>query len=239
MRDQKEPFVFTPGVLGYPILFVLMIWVVFWIEIRFGVDFTKYGIYPMSLEGLRGILFSPFIHSDIKHLFNNSIPLFILGMSLFYFYRSISWQILFLGILFSGLITWGIGRPAYHIGASGIIYVLVSFLFFKGIFSRYYRLVALSLIVVFLYGGMWWYVTPIDPTISWEGHLAGLITGFAFSLIYRKKIARAPKFSWEEERYREEDDPFMRHFDEQGNFIENPDNTDPDIVYHYKRNKED
>ena len=121
MRDQKEPFVFTPGVLGYPILFVLMIWVVFWIEIRFGVDFTKYGIYPMSLEGLRGILFSPFIHSDIKHLFNNSIPLFILGMSLFYFYRSISWQILFLGILFSGLITWGIGRPAYHIGASGII----------------------------------------------------------------------------------------------------------------------
>ena len=127
---QNEPFVFSPGVLGYPLAFVLAIWIVFWFEIRFGFDFTRYGVYPRTLKGLRGVLFSPFIHSDIKHLFHNTIPLFVLSLSLFYFYRKISWQILIYGLLLSGILTWAIGRPAYHIGASGIIYLLAGFLFF-------------------------------------------------------------------------------------------------------------
>lgn len=217
---QQDPFVFTPGVVGYPIIFVLAIWIVFWMEIRFGFDFTRFGVYPQTLKGLRGVLFSPFIHSNIKHLFNNTIPLFVLSLSLFYFYRKLSWKILIYGLLISGLLTWLIGRPAYHIGASGIIYLLAGFLFFKGIFSKHYRLVALSLIVVFLYGGLLWYVTPVDPKISWEGHLSGLVTGFIFSLIYKKNIATPPKYEWEKDTYNEEDDPFMRHFDENGNFIE-------------------
>ena len=230
----KEPFIFTPGVLGYPLLFVLLIWVVFWFEIRFGFDFTQWGVYPRRTEGLRGILFSPFIHSDIQHLFHNTIPLFVLSLSLFYFYRKISWQILLLGILLSGILTWIIGRPAYHIGASGVIYVLAGFLFFKGVFSRYYRLIALSLIVVFLYGGMLWYVAPIDPEISWEGHLSGLVTGFIFSLVYRRSIAKAPKYEWEKASYKEEDDPFMKHFDKDGNFIEHPEGEEQEYIYHFK-----
>jgi membrane associated rhomboid family serine protease len=230
----KEPFIFTPGVIGYPILFVLLIWIVFWFEIRFGFDFTHLGIYPRRMEGLRGVLFSPFIHSDIQHLFHNSIPLFVLSMSLFYFYRKISWKVLFWGVLLSGILTWSIGRPAYHIGASGLIYVLAAFLFFKGVFSKYYRLVALSLIVVFLYGGMLWYVAPIDPEISWEGHLSGLVTGLIFSLIYRKSIAKAPKYEWEKASYNEEDDPFMKHFDKDGNFIEHPEGEEQEYIYHFK-----
>ena len=246
--QKRDPFIFTPGVIGYPLLFVLLIWVVFWFEIRFGFDFNRFGVYPRTLKGLRGILFSPFIHSNIKHLFSNTVPLLVLTMSLFYFYRKISWQILFFGLLLSGIITWAIGRPSYHIGASGIIYMLAAFLFFKGIFSKYYRLIALSLIVVFLYGGMLWFVTPVDPGISWEGHLSGLLTGLAFSLIYKKKIAQTPKFEWEKESYKEEEDPFMKHFDKDGNFIErlpeeeepenkssDEDNDGPDYVYHYKR----
>lgn len=236
---QKESFIFTPGVLGYPVAFVLAIWIVFWFEIRFGVDFTSYGVYPRTWNGLRGVLFSPFIHSNIKHLFNNTIPLFVLSLSLFYFYRKLSWKILLYGLILSGLLTWIIGRPAYHIGASGIIYLLAAFLFFKGIFSKHYRLVALSLIVVFLYGGLLWYVTPIDPEISWEGHLSGLVSGFLFSLVYRKDIARPPKYEWEKDTYKEEDDPFMRHFDKDGNFIENPDGEDPDYVYHFREEKKE
>jgi membrane associated rhomboid family serine protease len=232
---QKDPFVFTPGVVGYPIAFVLAIWIVFWMEIRFGFDFTRFGVYPQTLKGLRGVIFSPFIHSNIKHLFNNTIPLFVLSLSLFYFYRNLSWKILLYGLLISGLLTWLIGRPAYHIGASGIIYLLAGFLFFKGIFSKHYRLVALSLIVVFLYGGLLWYVTPVDPKISWEGHLSGLVTGFIFSLIYKKNIATPPKYEWEQETYNEEDDPFMRHFDKDGNFIENPEGEEPEYIYHYKK----
>lgn len=209
--------------MAYPLAFVLVIWLVFWFEIRFGHSFNHYGIQPRTTTGLRGILFSPFIHGDLKHLFNNSVPLFVLSMSLFYFYRSISWRILCYGLLLTGLLTWILGRPAFHIGASGMIYCLVAFLFFKGVFSKHYRLIALSLIVVFLYGGLLWYATPVDPEISWEGHLSGLLVGFFFALVYRRDIARAPTYAWEEDSYREEDDPFMQHFDEQGNFVEKPD----------------
>lgn len=219
---SSEPFVFSTGVIGYPILFVLLIWVVFWLEVRFGFDFNYLGVRPRTVEGLRGIIFSPFIHSDIKHLFNNTIPLFVLTMALFYFYRGISWKVLFYGLLLTGLLTWLIGRPANHIGASGIIYMLASFLFFKGIFSKHYRLIALSLIVVFLYGGLLWFVVPIEPGISWEGHLSGLVVGLAFSLIYKQKIPEPPKYAWEKPDYNPEDDDFMRQFDKDGNFIEAP-----------------
>jgi len=221
LKSSTQPFNFSAGVIGYPILFVLIIWIVFWFEIRFGFDFNYLGVRPRTTIGLRGIILSPLIHSDIKHLFNNTIPLFVLSMALFYFYRGISWRLLFFGLLFTGLLTWVIGRPANHIGASGIIYMLASFLFFKGIFSRYYRLIAISFVVVFLYGGMLWFVVPVDPGISWEGHLSGLLVGLAFAFIYKQKIAKPPKFEWERPEYKEEDDAFMKHFDKNGNFIEN------------------
>ncbi|APG61148.1 rhomboid family intramembrane serine protease [Christiangramia salexigens] len=231
----SSPFVFTTGTIGYPILFVMLIWIVFWAEVRFNVSFNSFGVRPGEIKGLRGILFSPFIHSDIKHLFNNTIPLFVLSLALFYFYRPISWKILIIGLLATGLLTWVIGRPSNHIGASGIIYLLASFLFFKGIFSKFYRLVALSFGVVFLYGGLIWYVAPVDPSISWEGHLSGLITGIVLSLIFRNNIAQPPKYAWQEPDYSEEDDPFMRHFDENGNFIESlPEEEETsETEYHY------
>ncbi|MGM1055263.1 MAG: rhomboid family intramembrane serine protease [Bacteroidota bacterium] len=247
----SEPFVFSSGVIGYPILFVLLIWIVFWVEIRFGFDFNYLGVRPHTLEGLRGVILSPFIHSDIKHLFNNTIPLFVLSMALFYFYRGIAWQILLFGIIFTGLFTWGIGRPANHIGASGVIYLLASFLFFKGIFSRYYRLIALSFIVVFLYGGLLWFVVPVDPGISWEGHLSGLLAGLLFAFIYKQKIVKPPKYAWEKPTYNQDDDPFMRHFDDDGNFIETLPETESldetveeespetSYVYYYKKSKDE
>lgn len=232
----SSSFVFTTGTIGYPLLFVLLIWIVFWVEVRFHVSLNSFGVMPREWVGLRGILFSPFIHGDIKHLFNNTIPLFILSLALFYFYRPVSWKVLLIGMLSTGLLTWLIGRPANHIGASGIIYLLAAFLFFKGIFSKHYRLVALSMIVVFVYGGLVWYVTPIDPEISWEGHLSGLISGLILAFIFRKDVAKPPKFEWEKPDYEEENDPFMRHFDENGNFIENlPEETeDPEYHYIYK-----
>lgn len=237
--EHHDPFTFTPGVLGYPLAFVLAIWIVFWIEVRFGVDFTNFGVYPRTVEGLRGVIASPFIHSDMEHLFHNTIPLLVLSTSLFYFYRKLSWKILLYGLLVTGILTWSIGRPAFHIGASGIIYMLAAFLFFKGIFSKYYRLVALSLIVVFLYGGLLWYVAPIDPEISWEGHLSGLVTGLLFALIYKKNIVVTPKYEWEKDTYNEEEDPFMKHFDENGNFIEQiKEDEDPEYIYHFKKDED-
>jgi membrane associated rhomboid family serine protease len=217
---KQDDFKFSPSVIVVPILMVLTIWLVFWFQVRvyFGVKY--YGIEPQTLSGLRGILFSPFLHSNISHLYNNTIPLFVLSMALFYFYHKISWKIIIYGILLSGMLTWLIGRPGNHIGASGLIYVLVSFIFFKGVLAKHYRLIALSLLVVFLYGSMIWYVFPVKDNMSWEGHLAGLITGFIFAVIFRKQIAKPETYAWEQPDYNEADDEFMKHFDENGNFIE-------------------
>src|SRR5690606_13307366 len=151
--SDKNRLQFSIDVVGYPLLMVMVLWIVFWIESRFGLNFNRFGIYPQKTEGLMGIVFGPFIHGSLKHIFNNSIPLFVLSMALFYFYRNIRWKVLLFGLLLTGLATWIIGRPSWHIGASGVVYMLVSFLFFKGIWSKQYQLTALSLVVVFLYGG--------------------------------------------------------------------------------------
>ena len=242
MKKSQDHFKFSLDVIAYPLLFVVLIWLVFSIETRYGYRFNEYGIYPQTFKGLRGIVFSPFIHSGIKHLLSNTIPLFVLSSALFYFYRTIAWKVVVFGLLLSGLLTWSIGRPSIHIGASGFIYVLFSFNFFKGIFSKHYRLIALSLLVIFLYGSMFVYALPIDEQISWEGHLSGLITGFVFALIFRKEIVKPKKYVWEEENYNEENDEFLKHFDENGNFIEhldNEDNLDDPIKINYTFKEEE
>jgi membrane associated rhomboid family serine protease len=221
---MDKHFKFTNSVVGLPLFFVLFLWFIYWLEIRFGFDFDTNGILPRTASGLQGIIFSPFIHSDINHLYNNSIPLLALLAALQFFYSKQSFFIIVFGILFSGLITWGIGRENYHIGASGLIYVLVSFIFFKGLMTKYYRLVALSLTVIMLYGGMLWYVFPkVDDTISWEGHLAGLVTGVILSFIYKTpEYERVIKYDWEKPDFDPVEDKFMQRFDENGNFVNLP-----------------
>lgn len=243
--SKQHHFKYSTSVIAYPIFFVMLIWLVFWLQVRFFSGIKNFGIYPQTIEGLRGVFFSPFIHSDLEHIYHNSIPLFVLSVALFFFYRKIAWKVLLYGILLSGLITWFIGRPANHIGASGLIYVLVSFIFFKGIFAKHYRLVALSLLIIFLYGSMIWYVFPVKEGMSWEGHLAGLITGFLFAFIFRKQIAKPETYLWQQPHYNEDNDPFLKHFDENGNFVEHiePEVIDDDpsiqqteIRYTYKEN---
>lgn len=236
--ERGNHFRFSTGVIGYPLLFVLAIWIVFWFEIRFGFDFNHFGIYPRTLIGLRGVVFSPFIHGDLSHLWHNTLPLLILSMSLFFFYPKNSWKVLFLGALFTGVMTWFLGRPANHIGASGVIYMLFGFLFFKGIIAKHFRLIALSFVVVFIYGSMIWYTLPVDPKISWEGHLSGLIVGVLLAFSIKKGIAKPKTYYWESSDYNPDDDEFLKHFDENGNFIEKrpEDDVEEDvkIVYEYK-----
>jgi len=177
---------------------------------------------------LQGVIFSPFLHGDLSHIANNSLPLFILTTALIYFYREVSLKVLVYGILFSGSITWLIGRESYHIGASGLIYVLVSFIFFKGLMTQYYRLMALSFAVVLLYGGMVWYVFPQpdivgESSISWEGHLAGFIAGFVFAVKFKTPdYIKDIQYEWEKPDFNPQEDAFMKRFDENGNFVNPP-----------------
>lgn len=222
MNDSQ--FKFTNSVVILPLFFVLSLWFVYWLEIRFDYDFVENGIYPRTFSGLQGIFFSPFIHADIGHLYNNSVPLLILLAALQFFYPKQALAVIGFGILFSGILTWIIGRANYHIGASGLVYVLVSFIFFKGLLTKYYRLVALSLTVIVVYGGMVWYVFPkVDETISWEGHLAGLITGMALSLFYKTpEYSKVIKYDWEHPDFDPLQDKFMQRFDASGNFVNLP-----------------
>jgi membrane associated rhomboid family serine protease len=190
------------------------------VESRFNVNFNYLGIYPRTIKGLRGILFSPFIHGNTKHLINNAMPLFVLTTALFYFYRNIRWKVLLYGILLTGLFTWLIGRPSLHIGASGVMYMLTAFLMFKGILSRHYQLTALSFTVIFLYGSFIWYIFPTDPKISWEGHLSGFLVGILFAFIFKQNPISKKKYDWEQEDFNPEEDDFLKQFDEDGNFIE-------------------
>jgi len=225
---MEKDFKFTNSVIGLPLFFVVFLWFVFWLEIRFDFDFVQNGIYPRTFAGLQGVLFSPFIHADMEHLYNNSIPLLILLAALQFFYAEQSKRVIGYGILVSGCITWVIGRENYHIGASGLIYVLFSFVFFKGIQIRYNRLVALSLAVIVIYGGLVWYVFPSpeitgNKSISWEGHLGGLLTGFFLSLVYKTpKYKKVIKYDWELPDFDPSEDKFMQRFDVNGNFVNLP-----------------
>jgi len=169
-------------------LFVVVLWLVKLFEIEFNLDFSSWGVLPLSVKGLRGILFSPLIHANFDHLIANTLPIFILTFSLFFFYRKSSYTIFVLIYLLSGLFVWLGGREALHIGASGVIYGLAAFLFLSGIISFNIRLLTISLVVSLVYGGMFWGIFPIKPEISWESHLWGGISGFALAIFFRKSI---------------------------------------------------
>jgi len=203
-----------------PILYILVIWMLYFIEIKFGYNFNKYGVYPREFKGLRGVFFSHFIHSNTKHLFNNSIPLFVLLLSVFMFYKEVALKVLVYGALLTGFLTWIIARESYHIGASGVVYLLFSFVFFSGILKKHFRLVALSLIVIFLYGSMIWYVLPIKDGMSWEGHLSGFVIGLVLAFLYKNKGIKKTELYFEETA-------FDLLFDENGNYA--PPNSAEDL----------
>jgi membrane associated rhomboid family serine protease len=183
-----------------PAIFIIVMWLVKLTEILFEADFSEYGIYPLTLKGLPGILLSPFIHNDFEHLINNSIPLFFLSVCVFYFYSVVALRVFAFTYFLTGLLVWIFGREAWHIGASGLVYGLASFLFFSGIIRKHLGLIALSLLIVFLYGSMVWGMVPLlYKNVSWESHMLGTFSGVLLSIWYRDKGPQRPIYEWMEE----------------------------------------
>ena len=187
------------------IVFVVLVWLSFVVDYAglFEWNLSRLGILPGVADGLIGVIFSPFIHAFFSHLLSNTLPLLIMIWFLFYFYSKIAFGTFVCLWLSSGFFTWLIGRGAYHVGASGLVFALLFFLFFSGIFRKYIPLVAVSLIVAFIYGSTIWSISPIaelvDASISWEGHLSGAISGLIFALVFRKEGPQKPEVVWEEE----------------------------------------
>jgi membrane associated rhomboid family serine protease len=238
--EEKRQLVST---VFFPAYVLLLLWLVKFTEFTFEVSFASYGILPRTLTGLRGIVLSPFIHGDWEHLAGNSIPLLLLGCTLFYFYRPLSYRIYFWVLLLSGVGTWLIGRPSYHIGASGLIYGFSGFIFFSGLIRNNISLLAMSLLVVFLYGGMIWYVFPFKMDISWEGHLAGGISGIVLAVLYRKQGPGPTVYQWqteEEDEDGEETFPGSAAGDSTSGNITGPGaEAGPVIRYIYRENDKD
>ena len=194
------------------LLFVSFLWLIFIVghTVFQELNLTRLGIVPGEAAGLRGILFSPLLHSSFSHLGSNTLPLFILIWFLFYFYRQIALQVFAVLWLVSGTVTWLIGREALHVGASGLVFAMLFFLFFSGIIRKYIPLVAVSLIVAFLYGGTIWSIFPVtelvDASISWEGHLSGAVSGLMVAFIFMNQGPQQPPPAWEEDNPADEEE---------------------------------
>jgi membrane associated rhomboid family serine protease len=192
----------------YPVIFVVVLWLIMGIDQLFHLELNNFGLYPLELKGIPGILTCPFLHANAAHLFANSLPLLVLGAFLFYFYRDIAWLILILLWLVTGIWVWVFARTgAAHIGASGIIYGLASFLFFSGIIRRETGLMVLTLLVAFLYGGLIWGLFPQlfpNQPISWESHLMGLLAGLVLAIYYRNQGPQRRDWDWGDEEDDEE-----------------------------------
>lgn len=205
-----------------PIGFVLLLLVIEYLEHYLGVRFSKYGVLPRTIEGLKGIILSPLIHGDWKHVTNNAVPLLVLMPSLLYFYRGIAIEVLLWSWLISGIWLWTIGRPSFHIGASTLVYALASFLFFSGLLRKHTRLMAISMVVVFLYGGMIWGIFPMKAHISWEGHLSGGFAGLILAYWFRRKGPPKQIYQYEidellEEQKEQEEQAFQYDYVEKNN----------------------
>jgi membrane associated rhomboid family serine protease len=166
----------------------------FYLFDEIGISFSDYGIYPRSWQGILGIFFSPFLHGNGSHLLSNAMPLLILGTATYLFYPNSANTVLLWVYLGSGLGIWLFGRgtshyglPLVHIGSSGVIYGLAAFLVGSGVVRRQPKAVAISLSVYFLYSGMIGGLFPMQPGISWEGHLSGAFLGIWLAVSMRNK----------------------------------------------------
>ncbi len=181
--------------------FALLLWAVKLIEYLAGVDFAEAGIYPRHAAGLAGILFAPFIHGSVSHLFANTPPILVIGTMLLYGYPRAARIFLPVAYLGSGVAVWLFAREAHHIGASGLAFAMLFFVLTVGVLRWERRTIAISLLVFFLYGGMISGIVPGAPEISFESHLSGALIGMLLAFLLRNRDpGPAPKrYSWEDE----------------------------------------
>lgn len=226
----------------YPaILFSFMIlgsmWIGYFLQIGPFPQFTNYGIHPQDLNGLKGIVFSPILHStrDIWHIINNSIGMGVISYLLYYFYKDVTYNVFFLSWGISGAITWFIGEGGVHIGMSGVIYAVTFFLLLSGFLRKNNMLIRLSLGMVFLYGSLVWGIFPIKEGVSWEAHLGGMLVGLFLAFWYKKRGPQPRKFNYEIEEelgIEPEEEYWLKEEDRKPGIEED---TRPKIVYIFKK----
>jgi membrane associated rhomboid family serine protease len=181
--------------------FVALIWLIDILSWALDLELRRFGVRPRQFAGLPGILLAPLLHSGPLHLAANSVPLLVLGTGMLYLYPSSALKVLPAIYLGPGIAVWLLAAGGgNHIGASGLVYGLASYIFVAGVIRRDQRAIAASLLVSFLYGSMVWGVLPIQPGVSWESHLAGALIGLVMAIALRRlDVPPRKRYSWEDE----------------------------------------
>lgn len=181
------------------LFFIALIWSVFLIDaILPFIYLNQYGIYPRHTDGLIGIFAAIFLHGGFSHIISNTLPLFLAIIALCGNYPRTAKKVFIYGTALTGLLVWLFARSANHIGASGLLYCLLSYIFFSGFFRKDITSIGLSLVLAFLYGSLIFGIIPNQDHVSWESHLFGFITGIFLAWIYRRTDIPIYK-SWDEE----------------------------------------
>ena len=207
-----------------PLLLLLIMWMVFYFDKKYHLNLHEFSILPRSVKHCLGIIISPFIHGDLNHIFSNSLPVLVLGTLLYYYYQEIAFKITLLTIVLTGLFIWFFGnldsnKESFHIGASGLVYSMASFLVISGFIRKHKLLFGISLLVIFLYGTFIWGIFPIEfqkailfyqgpDNISWEGHLGGFLSGTFLAFVYKNTGFKKEEYSWEKETDDEENEDY-------------------------------
>ncbi|MFY0643549.1 MAG: rhomboid family intramembrane serine protease [Bacteroidia bacterium] len=214
----------------WPLLLTVLIWIMFFLNHGYHLEWNFYGLRPMEFKGLIGIVSMPFLHGNFDHLFSNTIPLLLSMSFIFLYFKEVKWNILAVIYLGSGFLLWFIAHPkSNHIGASGLVYGYIAFMVTHAFLTKNKHTIAAAMILIFLYGSLVYGIFPeygklIGKNISWEGHLSGLIIGIVTALLYRKKGPQRIVYFPDEDEEEDHDD----------------DDSQPiDIYYHYTNNSQD
>ena len=179
--------------------FVILLWLIHLMNWAMALDPWPFGLRPRDWSGLVGIVTAPLVHSDFAHLFANSLPLATVGAAMLFLYPHSALRVLPAVYFGAGLCVWVFGRDSVHLGASGLVYGLVSYVFVAGLLRRDRRAIATSLIVVLMYGSLAWGVLPIQAGVSWETHLSAAVIGVLLALALRNlDIPPRKRYVWED-----------------------------------------
>jgi membrane associated rhomboid family serine protease len=178
--------------------FVALLWLI--PLLGWGLELERYGVRPRQWIGLPGVLAAPLLHADFAHLIANSLPLFVLGTAMLHLYPTAAFRVLPAVYLGPGIVVWLFGKDGVHVGASGLVYGLLSYVFVAGVLRRDRRAIAASMLVAFMYGALVWGVLPIRHGVSWETHLAATVVGVAMAVLLRDvDIPPRTRYAWEGE----------------------------------------
>ncbi len=157
-------------------------------------------IYPRNFHFLSGVFTTVFVHKDLEHLSSNSLPMFVCLFGLFYFYKEIALKVTVICHLLTGILIWIFARSAFHIGASGLVYALVLFVFTSGLIRKNKKLLVFAFIALVFHSGLLWGVFPLEEGVSWESHLFGALVGIVLAFLFKNEGPQAdPPKIWDEE----------------------------------------